>query len=246
MDNPLTRKLEHFTKLSEDDRRALDLVARQRVRRRSARQDIIREGDKPDHINLILNGWACRYKMLADGRRQILAFFVPGDLCDLNVYILREMDHSIGALTPITYAEISRDDFEQLTDGRPRVMQALWWHTLVTAAIQREWTTDIGQRSALERMGHLLLELYYRLESIDMVTEGSCELPLTQSEIAEAMGMTSVHANRMIQELRALKLIELSSKRLLILDIEGLQRVAQFNARYLHLQHDGRHLDAND
>ena len=223
MANLLVRKLERFTRLSSDDRGALDVLAGQRVRHRRQREDIIHEGDKPDHVNLILKGWACRYKMLADGRRQILAFFVPGDLCDLHVYILKQMDHSIGALTPVTHAEITRADFEQATDGRPRVMQALWWDSLVTAAVQREWTTDIGQRSALERIAHLL----------------------TQADIAEAMGMTSVHANRVLQELRGTGLIEWSNKRLTILDRAGLGRVAQFNPNYLHLQRDGHHLDAN-
>ena len=245
MTNPLIRKLERFTKLSVDDREALDHIASNRVRRRRQREDIILEGAKPDHVNLILAGWACRYKMLADGRRQILAFFLPGDLCDLHVYILRAMDHSIGALTPVVYAEITRSDFEQLTENRPRITQALWWDTLVTAAVQREWTTDIGQRSAIERIAHLLLELYYRLEAVGLTDGVSCEMPLTQAEIAEAMGMTPVHANRMLQELRTAGLIELGGKRLLILDITGLARVAQFNPNYLHLQHDGAHLDAN-
>ena len=245
MANLLVRKLERFTRLSSDDRGALDVLAGQRVRHRRQREDIIHEGDRPDHVNLILKGWACRYKMLADGRRQILAFFVPGDLCDLHIYILKQMDHSIGALTPVTHAEITRADFEQATDGRPRVMQALWWDSLVTAAVQREWTTDIGQRSALERIAHLLLELFHRLESVGLIQGDSFELPLTQADIAEAMGMTSVHANRVLQELRGTGLIEWSNKRLTILDRAGLERVAQFNPNYLHLQRDGRQLDAN-
>lgn len=246
MANPLLRKLERFTKLSADDREALDRLASQRVRRRRQREDIIHEGDKPDHVNLILEGWACRYKMLADGRRQILAFLVPGDLCDLHVYILREMDHSIGTLTPVRHAEITREDFDRAIDGRQRVMQALWWDTLVTAAVQREWTTDMGQRSAIERIARLLLELFYRLESVGMTNGDACELPLTQAEIAEAMGMTPVHANRILQELRGRGVIELSSKRLVIPDREALARIAQFNPNYLHLQRDGGHLDAND
>lgn len=245
MANPLVRKLERFTKLSSDDRDALERLAG-RVRRRRQREDIIHEGDKPEHVHLILEGWACRYKMLADGRRQILAFFVPGDLCDLHVYILREMDHSIGALTPVVHAEIARADFEQATDGRHRVMQALWWDTLVTAAIQREWTTDIGQRSAIERIAHLLLELFYRMESVGLTSGDGCALPLTQAEIAEAMGMTPVHANRVLQELRGMGMIELSGKRLVIPDREALGRIGHFNPNYLHLQREGHYLDAND
>lgn len=244
--NRLTRKLDRFAKLSEDDRAALEAVARRRVRKRRAREDIIHEGDKPDHINLILEGWACRYKMLSDGRRQILSFFVPGDLCDLHVYILRAMDHSIGALTPLVFAEITSDDFEQLTETRPRILQALWWDTLVTAAVQREWTTDIGQRTAFERIAHLLLELFYRLETVGLADARSCELPLTQAEIAEAMGMTPVHANRMLQELRGRGLIELSNRRLFIRDRAGLEHAANFDPNYLHLRREGAHLDANE
>ncbi|RST31301.1 Crp/Fnr family transcriptional regulator [Sphingomonas ginkgonis] len=246
MENPLLRKLERFTKLSADDREALDRLASQRIRRRRHREDMIHEGDKPDHVNPILEGWACRYKMLADGRRQILAFLVPGDLCDLHVYILREMDHSIGTITPVKHAEITLEDFDRAIDGRHRVMQALWWDTLVTAAVQREWTTDIGQRSAIERIAHLLLELFYRLESVGLTNGNACELPLTQAEIAEAMGMTPVHANRVLQELRGMGVIELSSKRLVIPDRAALGRIAHFNPNYLHLQRDGSHLDAND
>ena len=243
--NPLTRKLEHFVKLSDDDRRALDTMASQHVRERRARADLIREGDKPDHVKLILTGWACRYKVMEDGRRQILSFFVPGDLCDLNVYILREMDHSIGALTAVSYAQISREAFEEATEGRTRMMQALWWDALVSAAIQREWIANIGQRSAVERIAHLLLELFYRLEAVGLTREDSCEMPITQAEFADALGMTAVHVNRMIQELRGAGLIELAGKRLSILDRDALTRTAQFNPHYLHLQREGRHLDAN-
>lgn len=246
MNNPLVRKLEHFVKLSTDDRDALDDMAANKVRDCRARYDIIREGDRPDHVNLVLRGWACRYKMLEDGRRQIVSFFVPGDLCDLHVYVLREMDHSIGALTPVTYAQIPREAFEAAMEGRHRVMQGLWWDTLVTAAVQREWTTNIGQRSAAERIAHLLLEMFHRLESVGLTQGNSCEFPLTQNELADAMGMTPVHVNRMLQELRGAGLIELSSRRLVILDHDALARVAQFNPNYLHLQREGRHLDANE
>ena len=244
--NPLTRKLEHFVKLSEDDRRALDMMASQHVRERGARIDIIREGEKPESVKLLLQGWACRYKVMEDGRRQIVSFFVPGDICDLNIYLLREMDHSIGAITPVTYAQVSREAFEAATEGRTRIVQALWWDTLVSSAIQREWIANIGQRSALERIAHLLLELFSRLETVGLTTGDSCEMPITQTEFADALGMTAVHVNRMMQELRGGRLLDLSGTRLTILDREALTRTAQFNPNYLHLQREGRHLDANN
>ena len=207
---------------------------------------MIREGEKPESVKLLLQGWACRYKVMEDGRRQIVSFFVPGDICDLNIYLLREMDHSIGAITPVTYAQVSREAFEAATEGRTRIVQALWWDTLVSSAIQREWIANIGQRSALERIAHLLLELFSRLETVGLTTGDSCEMPITQTEFADALGMTAVPVNRMMQELRGGKLIELSGKRLTILDREALTRTAQFNPNYLHLQREGRHLDANN
>jgi len=243
--NPLTRKLEHFVKLSEEERRALDVLASQHVRERRARVDIIGEGEKPDNLKLMLKGWACRYKVMEDGRRQIVDFLVPGDLCDLNIYILREMDHSIGAITPVVYAQISREAFEAATEGRTRLMQALWWDTLVSSAIQREWIANIGQRSALERVAHLLLELFHRMEAVGLTDGDRCAMPITQTELADALGLTAVHINRMVQELRGTGLIELSGKTLTILDRDGLTRTAQFNPHYLHLQREGRHLDAN-
>ena len=107
----------------------------------SARRDLIREGDRPRYVYVMLDGWACRYKTLPDGRRQIVAFFIAGDLCDLNVYILKEMDHSVAAITPIRVAEISREELEHVTANYPRITQALWWNELVTVSIQREWTS---------------------------------------------------------------------------------------------------------
>lgn len=244
--NPLIRKLEHFARLSADDRRMLDRVASERVRRVGPREDVIHEGDRPWDVCLILSGWACRYKMLEDGRRQIVSFLLPGDLCDLNVFVLREMDHSIGAVTPVTIAELSRETFEAVALGHPRVTQALWWETLVAAAIQREWTVSLGQRSAFERLAHLLCELFIRLRTAGLTEGDTCELPLTQSELADATGISTVHVNRTLQELRAAGLVVLKGKTLTIPSLATLQDVALFNPNYLHLENEGRVLDAND
>jgi CRP-like cAMP-binding protein len=148
MAHPLILKLEQFTRLSSEDRRALNHAASLQQRRLGPRHDIIHEGDRPEFVNLILDGWACRYKTLEDGRRQITAFFVPGDICDLKVFILREMDHSIGTLSPVLLAEIPRDVVLDLTEGSSRLARALWWSTLVSEAIEREWVVNLGQRSA--------------------------------------------------------------------------------------------------
>ena len=209
------------------------------------RHDLISEGERPHFVHLVLDGWACRYRQLPDGKRQIVALFVPGDFCDVNVYILRAMDHSIGAITRLKVAMITPEEMTALTSERPRITQALWWHELVTAAVQREWTLNLGKRSAYERLAHLLIELYIRLKIVDRATDGCCDFPLTQNDLADATGLTSVHVNRTLQELRHDGLIELERKRLQILDLTRMMDIAMFNPLYLHLDHEGRHLDAN-
>ena len=241
----LIRKLEQFTKLSSDDKQALSSAASMQ-RRFGARIDIISEGDASHHVNLILEGWACRYKQLDDGRRQIVSLFVPGDLCDEHIHVLREMDHSIATLSPVKVAEIPRPMLGQITETHPRLAKALWWNTLVTAAIQREWTVSLGQRTATERLGHLLCELFVRLRGVGLTEGNSCPLPLTQSELGEVLGLSNVHVNRTVQELRRSELIVLKGGRLTIPDFAVLQAASLFNPNYLHLDHEGRHLDASE
>jgi len=246
MADALIKKLEHFVRLSEHDKEVLAGAAAERIRKLRSRAHVVSEGDNPKVIYLVLEGWAYRYKHLEDGRRQIVGFFLPGDLCDLNVFILREMDHSIASITPLTIAEISRQNFERVIEGHPRVTQALWWDALVSMAIQREWTVNLGQRHALERVAHLFCELFFRLRSAGLTEEMSCGFPLTQAELADATGMSTVHVNRTLQELRALRLITLSNRVLSITDLDRLMQVGMFNANYLHLDNEGSHLDANE
>ena len=237
-------KLDAFTRLSADDHKALAKLTHN-TKYVDARRDLITEGDKPRYVHLVLEGWGARYKSLPDGKRQIVSLFLPGDFCDLNVYILKYMDHSIGAITRLKVAMITPDEMDALTAERPRITQALWWHELVTTAIQREWTLNLGQRTAYERLGHLLVELYLRLRTVGRAEDGRCDFPLTQTDLAEASGLTAVHVNRTLQELRGDGLIELERRQLRILDMQRLMDAASFNPNYLHLDHEGRHLDAN-
>lgn len=238
-------KLERFTKLSSDERAALAQLGRN-IRVIDARRDLICEGDEPRFVHLVLDGWACRYKTLPDGKRQIVSIFLAGDFCDVNVFILRYMDHSVGALTRLKVAAIAPDEMRALADGRPRITQALWWQELVAMSIQREWTLNLGQRTAYERLGHLMVELYLRLEAVGRAKDGRCDFPLTQNDLADATGLTAVHVNRTLQELRRDGLIELERKQLHILDLPRLMDATMFNPNYLHLNREGRHLDAND
>ncbi|MDQ0317468.1 Crp/Fnr family transcriptional regulator [Amorphus orientalis] len=244
--NPLVRKLDNFARLSFEERRILHHAATERVRRIGARESLVHEGGKPPDISLLLSGWACRYKMLSDGRRQILAFLIPGDLFEQNGHVLREMDHSIGTLTPVEVGEIARPRFDEVLSERPRIAQGLLWDTLVGAAIQREWTVNLGRRDAPERVGHLLCELFVRLQSVGLTLGNRCDLPLTQNELADATGMSTVHVNRTIQDLRAANLIILREKTLTIPDMDTLKRATRFSPTYLHLQRVGGHLDASD
>lgn len=225
-----------FAELTAPDRALLDKALSRQIRTIGARQDIISEGDNPTAVNVLLSGWAMRYKQLSDGRRQILSFFIPGDLCDANVFILNQMDHSIGSLTNVIYAEISAAQFEELMEASPRITKALWWSELITGAIQREWTINIGQRSAYERMAHLFCEVMVRLRAVGLNSNNSFLFPLTQTDIADATGMTAVHANRTLQQMRRDGLIELSNRRLTIIDARRLAETAQFNPNYLHLR----------
>jgi CRP-like cAMP-binding protein len=238
-------KLERFTKLSSDERAALAQLAHN-VRVIEARRDLIGEGDEPRFVHLVLDGWGCRYKTLPDGKRQIVSIFLAGDFCDVNAFILRYMDHSVGALTRLKVAVITPEDMRAFSEGRPRIAQALWWEELVAMSIQREWTLNLGQRTAYERLGHLMVELYLRLEAVGRAKDGRCDFPLTQNDLADATGLTAVHVNRTLQELRRDRLIELERKQLHILDLTRLMDVTMFNPNYLHLDREGRHLDANE
>jgi CRP-like cAMP-binding protein len=244
--NPLIRKLEQFVRLSPADRAMLVRGSSERVRNFGPRADVSREGDRPRDVHLILSGWACRYKQLEDGRRQVVSFFLPGDMCDLNVFILKEMDHSIGTITPVAIADLSREFFDEVSAGYPRVATALWWETLVNTAIQREWTMNLGQRTASERMAHLLCEIFFRLRLAGFVEGSSCDFPLTQADLADATGLSKVHVNRTLQELRAAELVALKGKMLTVPSLERLMNAGLFNPNYLHIDREGRQLDSNE
>lgn len=246
MASPLASRLETYTELAQDDRHALDRLSRSLVHQISPRRDIVREGEDPRVVRLILDGWACRYKGMADGRRQVVGYFIPGDFCDLNIYLLRRMDHSIGTITSVRLAEISREQMEAATADRPGIVQAFRWHELLSASIQREWLLSVGQRSSLERVAHLMTEMFFRSRSAGLAEGDSCPFPLNPYDIAEATGLTPVHVNRTIQEMRRGRLIEVDGGRLFIPELERLIEAAQFNPSYLHLDREGRNPDSDD
>jgi CRP-like cAMP-binding protein len=235
-DNPLLRKLANFASLSAEEEKALRACCGD-VHVYAAGEDMIAQGDRTGGVRLLLEGFACRYKVLEDGRRQIVAYFVPGDVCDLRVFILKRMDHSIGAVAASRVAIIAPDDILGMTNRFPGLTRALWWSTLVEEAITREWIVNVGQRNARERIGHLFCELLFRFRAVGLNRGNSCSMPLTQVELAETLGLSSVHVNRTLQELRRQKLITLEGGTLTIENLDKLMEVTLFNPDYLHLDY---------
>lgn len=238
MTNALIRKLSRFAELDGADIKALEELS-SHARLRVADGDLIREGARPEFVFLLLEGWAYRYKLLKDGSRHILAYLIPGDLCDIHIYMLRQMDHNIGVLSDSQVVAIPPDALMAVMKNHPAIQQALWWGTLVDEATLREWLVNIGQRDAFQRIAHLFCELWLRMKAVGLVdAEDQFDLPLTQTEIADTMGLTPVHTNRMLQRLRADGLIALGKGRLTILDPKRLAFVSGFRPNYLHLGDD--------
>lgn len=232
--HPLVRKLSNFTVLTDEERTAV-IHATGKTSDFKAGDDIVQRGDPTGGVRLILEGIACRYKILEDGRRQILGYLIPGDLCDLHVFLLNRMDHSIAALTRCKVAIIAQTNVLAFTDAYPNLTRALWWCTLLDEAITREWVVNLGQRTAYERMAHLFCEMYYRLEAIGEVRDHSYTLPLTQTGLGDTLGLSTVHVNRTLQDLRARRLITFKGGVLTVHDLPALEAAGFFSRDYLHL-----------
>lgn len=228
------RKLEYFAPLSREEKDAL-LDASAVTRRYDAHDDLVQEGEPTDGVKIILQGLACRYKVLPDGRRQIVAYLVPGDICDVRPALLRRMDHSIGTLCPVEAALWAPERVLALTDRYPRVTRALWWSALVEEAITREWVVNVGHRTALERTAHLFCELFVRLRAVGLTQADRFELPLTQTELADTLALSAVHVNRTLMDMRRAHLVTFQGRMLTIHDWEGLCAAAGFDSNYLHL-----------
>jgi CRP-like cAMP-binding protein len=229
----LIRKLESIATLSDEERQAIQSLP-VRIHKLDARQDIVRDGDVPTHCCLILDGWACRYKLLSGGKRQIFSFHIAGDIPDLQSLNLHILDHSVATMKPATVAFIPHESLRKLAADFPRIGTLLWRDTLIEAAIFRQWMVGMGRRSAFERIAHLFCELYLKLQAVGLAKNYSCPLPTTQVDLADALGLTSVHINRVLKEMRGQSLITLRSSTLVIKAWDELLRIAEFDPTYLH------------
>ena len=205
--NALIRKLEHIHPLTSEEMAALEKSCVRTVRF-SANRDVVRKGEQPEDCHILLDGFVYRYTMFEDGRRQILSFHVPGDIYDTLHFLLPEADHNIATLTPCTVALVSHQAIIGLTEQFPRIARALWKETLIEAAMFREWIASLGRRSAYGRIAHLICEMYVRLNAVGLARDFTIQWPITQSVMGNLQGLSTVHVNRTVQELRAAGLIQ--------------------------------------
>ena len=231
MPNHFVQKLKNLAELNSADVGALAALTSQ-PRDYASKQDMIREGDRPGPVFVILEGWACRYKILPSGTRQIMAFLLPGDCCDLHVGILAEMDHNLQALTPCSVALIAGDRMEALLEDHPTVARAMYKSQLIDEGILRAWIVSMGRRSSVERVAHIMCELYLRSFSINSIDEVA--FPISQIVLADALGMTPVHVNRILKELRIAGAMNIKRGKLSITDPIKLVQIAGFDENYLH------------
>ncbi|MBB4860077.1 CRP-like cAMP-binding protein [Novosphingobium chloroacetimidivorans] len=188
------------------------------------------------HSTLLLEGFMCRYKDLADGRRQITQVHVPGDFVDLHSFTLKYLDQDVMTLTPVKVALFPHEGLRQVTERYPALARIYWFNTNLDAAIHREWELSLGRRKARARIAMLLSELQVRLGIVGLGDDAGFDFPLTQVEIGECTGLTNVHVNRTVRELREAGVAELRRGRADILDKAALWREAEFDPRYLYLQ----------
>ena len=233
MSNRFIEKLQGFVDLAAADVLALEVVT-SRPMTVAPRKDLIREGDQPGHLFVVLEGWAFRYKVLPSGTRQIMAFLMPGDCCDLNISMFSEMDHSIQTVNEALVVKIESEVVTALMTRHPRIARAMYVAQLIDESTLRAWIVSLGRRSSAERAAHLLLELYIRGIRSNVADPVGVELPLSQTVLADALGMTPVHINRVFQDFRRSGAIELKRGSLRILDPATLTRISGFDDNYLH------------
>ena len=229
----LVRRLESIGPLTAAEREAVaDLPVA--IRTLPPRCPIVREGERPGQCCVVLQGWLCRSNVLSSGKRQIHSLHIAGDMPDLQSLHLPVMDHNLDTLTPALVAAIPHEALRELLASYPGVAAVLWRGTLIDAAMVRQWMVCLGRRAALEHTGHLLCEMYLRQQAAGLAAGFQCPLPITQSDLGDALGLSTVHVNRVLQSLRAMGLITLQSGTLRIHDWRRLVALSEFDPTYLH------------
>lgn len=228
------RKLRRRIELSPEEESAIRGTVAE-TRNVQADEILVRSGEQLNSSIILFDGWLARSKDLPGGERQVTELHVAGDFADLHGFTLKRLDHDVLSLSECVIGVVPHERLQEITETYPRLARVYWRSTDVDAAITRELALSLGQRAAVSRMAHLFCELYVRLETVGRAQANGFEFPLTQRELSECLGLTVVHANRTIQELRRRGLVELASRRVKILDRPGLEAVAEFDPTYLYL-----------
>jgi CRP-like cAMP-binding protein len=231
---PLLRKLQSVSDPTESERRALAEL-HPTIKVLDAHEDIVREGEKPNVVCLILEGFACRYATVSSGRRQILSFHIPGDIPDLQSLFIKVMDHNLAVLVPSKVALIPHDAMRSLIDRNNQISHLLWRDSLVDAAIFRKWMVGMGRRTAYVRFAHLICEFTTRMHAVGLMNGNVCVMPFTQAEVADALGLSSVHVSRVLGRLRKQGFFTWQDGVLTIKHWQRLQKSAEFDPSYLQL-----------
>ena len=228
------KKLRQRVDISSEEEREIRAVVAE-TRRVPADQIVVRAGDQLDVSLMLLEGWLVRHKDMRGGERQITEVHVAGDFADLHAFTLKKLDHDVFSLTECELGVVPHERLSSLFERHPRLGTVYWFMTNVDAAIHREQILSMGRRSAIGRMAHLFCELYIRLETVGRASEHRFDFPLTQRELSECLGLTVVHANRTLQELRRRELVEVENRQVRIIDPRGLESMAEFDPLYLYL-----------
>lgn len=197
---------------------------------------VVREGQTVDFSTILLSGIAARRKDMPGGKRQYTELHVPGDFTDLHSFTLKHLDHDVVALSECSFAIVPHAHLQKITEQFPHLTRVYWFGTNLDACIHRAWAVSLGSRSALASMAHLFCELYLRLEIVGLASDGKYALPISQQELAEMLGITPVHTNRILQQLRGLGSVEFAGGQVEISDFDALKRTAEFDADYLYLE----------
>lgn len=230
----LLSRLERFHALSSQDRQLISELPF-KVTNFVTKQEITRQGDAPARCTLVLSGFLYTHKPARGSRRQITSVMIPGDIADLQLLYLPSVDYSLSALGPATVALLPHGAIKDMLDRSPRLAQVFWRETFIEAAIFREWIANLGRRDAIARVAHVVCELAMRLQAVDLAHDLCFSIAWTQSDLADACGISSVHANRVVQELRRLGVVDWRPKYVRIRDWERLVKVGDFSADYLRL-----------
>lgn len=233
------KKLRVRDDISTDEEQAIRAMFAE-VREVAADRVIVRRGQELKESLLLLDGWIARTKDLREGGRQISELQFAGDFTDLHGFTLKRLDHNLATLTPCRIAVAPHDRIKALLEKFPHLARVYWTMTNLDAAIHREWTVSLGRRSAMSRMAHLFCEIFERLRIVGLNDGDAYDFPLTQQELGESLGLTSVHINRTLQALRKTGLVELENRRLVIHDIAGLKHLGEFDPDYLYLENQPR------